>query len=121
MKNYDDADDADNNNNNINEVLYTTPTFPPSSQKGVEGCRGKDGAGDGGASQEKNSRSPLVAELHRHLLNTNNDKHSRLTELPELSSKGFAHGDCQKSAFKGPWGCESCTAKFFPLSAAHKL
>lgn len=69
-------------------------------------------------SQEKNSRSPSVAELHRHLLNTNNDKHSRLTELPELSSKGFARGDCQKSAFKGPWGCESHTAEFFLIPVA---
>lgn len=68
--------------------------------------------GNGGVAQEKNSQSPLVAELHRHLLNTNTDKHSWLTDLPELLSKGCLWG-LSKSAFMGPWGCESCTAELF--------
>lgn len=53
--------------------------------------------------QEKNSRSPSVAELHRHLLNTN-DKHSQLTELPELSFKGVALWGLLKECFQMPLG-----------------
>lgn len=79
----------------------------------MEGCRGKDGAGIVGVAQEKNSRSPSVPELHRHLLNTNNDKHSRLTELPELSSKGFACGGLPKECFQRPLGV------FIQLSSSH--
>lgn len=42
--------------------------------------------------QKKNSRSPVVAELHRRLLNTNTEEHGRLAELPELLSKGRSWG-----------------------------
>lgn len=52
--------------------------------------------------QKKNSRSPVVAELHRHLLNTNTDEHSQLAELPELLSKGCSWGLSECS--HGPLG-----------------